>query len=316
MNLGVVVAATLLALCGAELAVRWVYRDVTTTADNASVFARRWNARQAVNSLGFREREFPRVKPEGIHRIAIVGDSFAYGQGIPVEDRFSNRLEAALNARAGGATFQVLNFGRPGADTDDEIRVLRDTVLPLRPDFVLLQWYVNDMELRDHTRRPRPLPLVPSPRLRRFLNERSALYYVAQNGWASLQRTLGLAGSYEEHLMDRFGDPLGPDAEAADAALHEFFAMCRENGVPVGAVLFPHMGSTLTYPLTALHERVLARCVSDGVPCVDLTETIWKGEGTRALWVNVLDRHPGSEANRLAAETILSNFESVWISSN
>ncbi len=56
----------------AEYATRWVYRDVTTTADDRGYFTRRWQRTEPAppNAYGFREREFPaRQAPGGLpHR--------------------------------------------------------------------------------------------------------------------------------------------------------------------------------------------------------------------------------------------------------
>jgi lysophospholipase L1-like esterase len=96
------------------------------------------------NSWGFREQEFEMSKPRGVYRIAVIGDSFTYGQGIPEEDRFTELMEKFLNDQM--KKYEVLNFGRGGAQTVDEVATLRNIVLRMNPDFILLQWFVNDFE--------------------------------------------------------------------------------------------------------------------------------------------------------------------------
>src|SRR5262249_51961090 len=86
-----------LLLIGSGLVVRALFRDVSTTADNRSYFARRWNeAHVRLNSLGIREREFPPERTPGVLRVSVVGDSFAFGQGVEEGERFSNRIETRL----------------------------------------------------------------------------------------------------------------------------------------------------------------------------------------------------------------------------
>lgn len=68
----------------AEMASRYIYRDVTTTSYNTGYFAERWRKRNRpqINRWGFRERNLELHPLVGTCRIALVGDSITYGQGI------------------------------------------------------------------------------------------------------------------------------------------------------------------------------------------------------------------------------------------
>ena len=138
--LGVTVASvsTLLCLLVAEFVIRVAFRDVTTTPD-VSYFTLQWRARNPpmMNRFGFRERDFSTQPEDGVLRIAVIGDSFTYGQGLPAHERLTNILERQLNQHSG--RFEVLNFGRRGTETVHHIRFLEHTVLATAPDFVLLQ---------------------------------------------------------------------------------------------------------------------------------------------------------------------------------
>ena len=95
----VLLVTTLIVLVVAsEYATRYILRDITTTGDNGSYFAKQWRFQQfgrgntKYNSWRRRECEFDRVAPENTYRIVVIGDSITYGQGIPEEERFTNRL--------------------------------------------------------------------------------------------------------------------------------------------------------------------------------------------------------------------------------
>ena len=158
-----------IALLIAEFVIRVAFRDVSTTSDNSSYFAQRWYSLHppALNEWGFREGDVSRFKSPGTYRIAIIGDSYTYGQGILVDGRFSNLLQYELNKSNG--RYEVRNFGRPGAETDDHLQILNEVVLDLSPDFVLLQWSVNDVEI-SHSRRAVMIRLVPSDFVRSWLH--------------------------------------------------------------------------------------------------------------------------------------------------
>lgn len=80
----VVITIGILMLIG-EYTTRLIYNDIGTTGDNDSFFARRWKMKNVqLNSWGFREKEFNLVKPNNTYRIAVIGDSITYGQGVAI----------------------------------------------------------------------------------------------------------------------------------------------------------------------------------------------------------------------------------------
>lgn len=82
LNLTISLISITLLLIIAEFAVRFAFRDVTTTAANVSYFARRWKVEKVrTNSWGFREREFAAAKSKNMFRIAVIGDSFTMVKG-------------------------------------------------------------------------------------------------------------------------------------------------------------------------------------------------------------------------------------------
>lgn len=301
-----------------EIIIRFVFKDITTTPDNRDYFSRRWienNVR--LNTWGFREREFELIKPDGVCRIAVIGDSFTFGQGIAEEDRFTNLLEKYLNK--GKNRYEVLNFSKPGTETIDHIVILKDVVLKAKPDFIILQWYFNDVEGHDRKWRRKSVQLLPFKNLRStlhsYLYPSSALYYLINQQWILLQDRLGHSGNYIDHLLMRFEDPVSPDSIKYEQTLKRFIDLCKEREIPLGIVLFPHspvLGKA--YPLDYLHSRVLKICNQEGIPCIDLSYTFAPYVENKKLWVNRFDSHPGEFANSLASERLMEKFGQVWFS--
>jgi hypothetical protein len=310
LRISILVLASVMALALGELGVRWLLRDMGSTGDGTSWFARRWSSTVRVNAAGFRDAEFTPHPAPGRYRISVIGDSLAYGQGIEEWQRFTDRIETALNDRAGRDRFELLNFGRSGSETKDHLAILDEVIEGSSPDYVLLQWYRNDVEGADKSRRPRPIPLVPSERLTRWLARHSALYYLLNVRWTDVQERIGLVGSYEDYIIQRFGDPQGADWQRADRLLREFAAGAREAGVPVGVVLFRKL--TPLNPLRFLHERVMEICAEEELECLDLDPVFSALPDPQVLWANPLDAHPGPEAHRVAAESILERYAPLW----
>lgn len=313
-------ASLIVSLVIAEYVVRYIFMDITTTSDGASYFGQRWahaNAGQ-FNTQGFREREILPYTASKRFRIALVGDSFTYGQGIDMDARLSNRLEKMLNTDAD--SYEVFNFGKGGAETLDHIEFLNEYVLDTHPDFILLQWFINDVEGRDYQGRPSYLRLIPSDRITRYLHEHSAAFFLVNNAWQQLQVGIGIgpAFTYTEYLVERFSDPDSVSATSAQRALDQFIDICEEHRIPVGIIVFPELTGNYSngYPLNFLLDRVLETCTGRGIQCVDLRPVFEMDGSQDKLWVNRYDSHPGEYANELAARATYNTFSSTWKSLN
>ena len=300
-----------ISIAAAEPMTRVLFRDITTSSDNGGFFTQRWFRTGAVhvNSSGFRGREFSAVKPAGLYRIAVVGDSFTFGNGVRQEDRYSDLLQARLPSH-----FEVLNFGTPGANTPEHRSLVEHLLPAIHPDFVLLQWYVNDMEDDDTVGRPTFRPLMPVRALHRWLNDASALYTVANMKWAEAQVAFGMSTSYSEYLHHRLGDPNSHDSQLDRHLLLDLIARCRLAGIPLGIVLFPDTAGALgaDYPFAYLHERVLEICQTQNLTCLDLQHDFSLVKDHRRLWASRLDHHPSALANEIAAVRIFETYSKEW----
>lgn len=105
--------------------------------------ARAWDTDVAVNSAGFRDREFEPARREGVARIVALGDSITFGNGIPLADTWPKRLERLL-LDAGRPT-EVLNLGVGGYDTLQEAVMLERIGLRYAPDEVVVCFCMNDV---------------------------------------------------------------------------------------------------------------------------------------------------------------------------
>ena len=308
LRLALLTLAVTFALVGVEYAARFSLRNVKTSG-NATDFITAHNPAPPIvnNSLGFREREIP-PKQRDRYRIAVIGDSFTWGQGVEVEERFSNRLESFL-----GPAYEVFNFGQPGNNLREHLDVLRQA-LPTSPDFVLLQLYINDFETAA-MQRPQPRPLLPRETDRSF-RRRFVTYDMLSKQWALLQETVGLCESYPGYMSRNLLDANAPNAVETMALLHRFIDETAAAGVPTGFVIFPAydaMGPRgAHYPFAYLHDRVKALCVDTKTPCLDLLPVFSQVPDPRTLWVSPFDAHPSTATHRRAATAIVTHFATAW----
>jgi hypothetical protein len=295
------------ALAVAEYGTRLVFERTAASGRPEKGFVPNGDPPVSINSLGFREREIGQKDPDR-YRIAIIGDSYTWGQGLEERERFSNLLGEFLGSR-----YEVPNFGMPGNRIPDDLNEL-EPVLKMNPDFVLLQMYINNFETPT-MQRPSTYPLLPTDPDRR-MRQSWIVYRLLSDRWAQLQEAVGLSDSYVSYMARHLRDPDSPDARESFGKLRLFFDRARAAGVPSGAVLFPAadaMGPFGTnYPFGYLHDHVKSVCADEHVPCLDLLPLFSALPDPHSTWVNPSDAHPNAQTNRRVALAMLVRFGSVW----
>ncbi|MFN0149241.1 MAG: SGNH/GDSL hydrolase family protein [bacterium] len=102
---------------------------------------REFSATVTINSKGLRGREIPYERTPGKARIALLGDSFAWGFGVSDDDALAPQLERTL-----GDGVEVVNMGVIGYGTDQEVLFYENEGRRYSPDLVLLVFCLNDVE--------------------------------------------------------------------------------------------------------------------------------------------------------------------------
>jgi len=247
-----------------------------------------------LNHLGFRDREHDLVRPAGTRRLALIGDSFAFGVGVDrVEDRFGEQLGAVLG-RATGERWEVINASAPDSHTLDEIARL-DTALAFRPDVVVLLYVFNDIDyLRPVVERSNltAAPRTPLERLHplRVLFRNSYLFQELNVRFRLVGGAYWSPAPYEDSALVR--------RHLSDLA--HFVAKAESAGALVGIVPFDHTVNVRP-DLRRRYDAFVGRATAVGLP-------IWRVDRAfdslplSVLTVNRLDAHPNPLANRLAAE--------------
>lgn len=101
-----------------------------------------------LNSLGFRDIERKKLKPENTYRIIGLGDSFSWGAGVNQSDTFLNRLENSLNhnSKSKSVYYEVFNWGVDAWGTAQQLLCLKHQALAYNPDLMILQYFTgNDL---------------------------------------------------------------------------------------------------------------------------------------------------------------------------
>ncbi len=96
------------------------------------------------NSMGIRaDRDYLFEKPDDVVRIIGLGDSYAFGFGVEIEDAYYSQLECAL--RAQGIKAEVIPLCMPDMGTAEQVIMLSELGLKFDPDLVILGYFRNDI---------------------------------------------------------------------------------------------------------------------------------------------------------------------------
>ncbi|GEM_PF-2543377 len=97
---------------------------------------------EVTNSIGIRDHEISPKSPN-VFRILGLGDSFSYSNSVNLESTYFKQLQNCLNA-SGGRQVEVINAAVPAYSLIQELRYLERDGITLRPDAVLLGFYVGN----------------------------------------------------------------------------------------------------------------------------------------------------------------------------
>jgi hypothetical protein len=143
------------------------------------------------NARGLRDRDFG-PKRSGVTRIISLGDSFAFGWGVPLPNSYSKILERELNGRL-PREVEVVNASLPARGTPEEIAQL-EALADLQPDLVLLLFTIENDIVEfgsDSSRQPRYALQVPFP-FKDWLIRNSTLALCASEAYHRILVRLGL----------------------------------------------------------------------------------------------------------------------------
>ena len=277
----------------------------TTDAFSLSLISKRWYDRYVEkNNWNCRDRRrYEGPIPPGMKRLAIVGDSFAFGHGIKnPKDRFGDLLERDLNLES-NQRWEVYNLAEPGAGTGWEVDRLHELARKenFRADVMLLAYCLNDLEdlvpetyeivggiINDPPKnflcREFFLPNFLYYRMNHFRRPEVRGYF----GW--------LKDGYKGEIWAR-----------QCARLDEIKKWCDDRNTKLAVVVFPFMvGLDGGYAFSDAHRALAAYFERAGIPFIDLDNvyTDFASHGV-SLVVNAFDAHPNERAHQLAEKEIL-----------
>ncbi|MEZ5494594.1 MAG: SGNH/GDSL hydrolase family protein [Pseudomonadales bacterium] len=257
-----------------------------------------------INSAGFRGADFSIEKTPNTTRIAILGDSVAYGYSVPIEETFSHLLNKQLNND--GKKVEVLNFAVNGYSTVAELELYKTRVREYRPDIVLLAYVLND---------PIPAAFVVQSvgRARKQVDAFQWLSDTTQFGawlylqWQAIKQKTDQRNNYHSIYTNQ-------DLwNAASTSLTELAALAQQDDAKFGVVVFPLLLDFNDYPMRDIHHQVNNTLQANGIPHIDLLDDF-----SAIPYMDLRphpndDTHPNTIGHAIAAKKISEMLEKDFL---
>lgn len=301
-----------------------------------------WNIPFRTNNLGFRDEPDLAEKPqEGEVRVFSLGDSIAFGLGVPAEAHYSKVAERILDSPG----LHVINAGGLGYSPSSYAVWLRKEGLRLCPRYVVVATEVlNDVSdealLRwDGEMEGGPARVVGG---RYVTSWDGALLgtYATRGAWwerTYLYTQLARRGLYLGRRLGLLTGPahpayysLGFDAglltrrrleegwRRLEASLAAMYRLCRENSIGFLLLVSParyifESAGSFTEEAEAAHRRLLGWSARQRIPAVDLAPFLEEAGGAQ-LYFDFA--HLTVEGNRVVGEVLAGRLREDLASSD
>jgi hypothetical protein len=231
-------------------------------------------------------------------RIALVGDSVTFGEGVArTEETFAQILEQTLNRRQEAVKARVFNFAASAYSVRVMSATLRRRMLTVEPDLVMMAIVPSDFDLSRTPAVDRRGNLTDQKLsgflsrdsvLRPWLRKIHLLYLVRDLVYPRLDK----ARKAEEILA-------AGELPASFSDLDEFRETAKEHGLPYRVVLLPSLKSRF--------HNLSSRLQANDLAYVDL-EPLRERFTEKDFRASRFDTHPSAAVHRAIGEALAENI--------
>jgi lysophospholipase L1-like esterase len=288
------------------------------------------DGRSKINTHGMRDREYPLDKPPGTFRIAVIGDSIAFGNSISESSTFSTQLEALFAKyfrESGEPIVEVLNFGVTGYSISQVVETLRSRALAFDPDLVVYAYALNDPQeyslemdqlLAQLTEAEERYLVLDGPknflqrwrlyRLTRYLlNQGSAGRRAAPVWHEDDPQFLALReGRFAEYFAEIHTAP--ETWQPIESGLDELERLAEQHDFGVHAIVFPLLTDLERYPISEVHAQLRNAFAAHSIPALDLLDEFACFASTRGAKLAADALHPNKTGHALTAVALLRHL--------
>lgn len=248
-----------------------------------------------INALGLRGDQVTIAEPENGYRVICLGDSITFGEGVREDDTYPARMEDLLSQEMPTRQVEVINAGIQGYGTTEEEKLFASLCVPLNPDAVVLQAFLNDATdfretIRQNDARTHDMRLSLPGRVSML--------------WEIVERRRHATSLQSEYFDTTRRSFQSLQWDACRQSLRRMSEAARQHNIRLIVVLFPMLWNLDEhYDFEDLHALIANAAQDAGCEFIDLLE-VYRGSPADTLWVHPTDHHPNEIAHEMAAGRI------------
>jgi hypothetical protein len=276
-----------------------------------------YSAKCEINSLGLRDYERPVL--DNAYRIAVLGDSIAFGIGVEVDRTFPKILEDRLNEEFGDRLpVQVFNLSVPSYNTFQEYLYIRESYSTFRPEMILVVYCAQNDAINtsnsDSSVNRHPMVVTVKNILRNLHS-----YEFLASRFYSLQYRLRARDHVDEYEQRLFYDNVlyQEDYEGwihTKKCFRDIREFCDAHRITLGFAIsannYQLAEAAEDDPVYPIVQKIIEALKEAGIEFIVVLDDGFRAYAGREslLWVRPTDGHFSELAHELAAEEILKHL--------
>ena len=239
--------------------------------------------------------------PERPRQAAIVGDSFAIGEGVTEK----NSLGWLLGCEYPEYNFR--NFGISGVDTETVREIITERILPDKDRVKNVIYFYNLNDIRHTWPVDAQLDFenvsYHDMSFAGWLANKSSILSLIKRAFVMQTQSRRSVRAY----LDIYFNPANfANTENMLGILNDINTTLCAAGIKFHVVLYPLLHKTMAgrYPLQPIHDFIARRCREANISCTDGSAAFNDCYLMSRLRVNPADYHPNGEANRRIARLL------------
>jgi lysophospholipase L1-like esterase len=280
----------------------------------------------SINSFGFRGTEVCLKKPKDVYRIAVIGDSWAFGWGVNQNKVFATVLEEMLNENKDQKKFEILNFALFGYNLQQQEIILKERVINFNPNIVIFAYNINDLEglTLDYVQNDKSIWNKKKiyndkvkkrinfnrriykilHKIERFGNKYSHFFRLFDNVLRGMMIKYGVKQPLKKSYYSKFYEEESYELKFLKNAFHRINKISLRHKFEVIITYFPWMNEIMQdNPYEKSFKKVQKYAEKVGFKVLNLYP-YFRGKNPKKLRLSLIDGHPTPLGHQIAANAL------------